>query len=110
MPPPLPHTHCSTADFTTIIDMPRGTHKFKFIVDSEWKCSEDFPVGNDEEGNLINFLKVQDETGSDQRDGLDGLARDVDGVGRCGGGMEQIDRALTGLPRGGGNSRCQSTP
>ncbi|TPX51195.1 hypothetical protein SeMB42_g01981 [Synchytrium endobioticum] len=66
----------SNADFTTVIDMPPGTHRLKFIVDDEWKCSEDLPVASDADGNLVNFLDVEDEDGRHQNDGLDSLAGD----------------------------------
>ncbi|KAI8804194.1 hypothetical protein BJ742DRAFT_682318 [Cladochytrium replicatum] len=64
----------STTDFTTVVDMPPGTHRFKFIVDDEWKCSEELPVASDPDGNLVNYLEVQDENGDHQGDGLDGLS------------------------------------
>ncbi|KAI9096907.1 hypothetical protein DFS34DRAFT_127627 [Phlyctochytrium arcticum] len=65
----------SNADFTTVIDMPPGTHRFKFIVDDEWKCSEDLPIASDADGNLVNYLEITDEAGEGQGDGLDGLSR-----------------------------------
>ena len=55
--------------------MQPGTHRFKFIVDDEWKCSEDLPVTSDEEGHLINFITVEDENGQHQGDGLDDLGQ-----------------------------------
>ncbi|TPX32995.1 hypothetical protein SmJEL517_g03967 [Synchytrium microbalum] len=66
----------SNADFSTVIDMPPGTHRLKFVVDDEWKCSEDLPVASDADGNLVNFLEVEDEDGRHQNDGLDSLAGD----------------------------------
>ncbi|KAI8841497.1 5'-AMP-activated protein kinase beta subunit, interation domain-containing protein [Chytriomyces cf. hyalinus JEL632] len=67
----------SRADFSTVIDMPAGeTHRFKFIVDDEWKCSEDLPIASDSEGNLVNYLDVLDEFGDEIHDGFDGLAHD----------------------------------
>ncbi|KAI8825747.1 uncharacterized protein EV422DRAFT_549698 [Fimicolochytrium jonesii] len=69
----------SNADFTTVIDMPPGTHRFKFIVDDEWKCSEDLPIASDADGNLVNYLEVTDEAGVHQGDGLDELATMKDG-------------------------------
>ncbi|KAI8905736.1 5'-AMP-activated protein kinase beta subunit, interation domain-containing protein [Powellomyces hirtus] len=69
----------SNADFTTVIDMPPGTHRFKFIVDDEWKCSEDLPIASDADGNLVNYLEVTDEAGERQGDGLDELAKYGDG-------------------------------
>jgi hypothetical protein len=63
----------SAEDFSTIVDMPPGMHQFKFIVDDEWKCSEDLPVGSDSEGNLVNCLHVQDEDGASIKDGLENI-------------------------------------
>ncbi len=34
----------SESDFTTIIDFPPGKHQIKFIIDDEWKCSDDLPI------------------------------------------------------------------
>ncbi|KAI8918883.1 hypothetical protein BC831DRAFT_482021 [Entophlyctis helioformis] len=65
----------STDEFSTIVDMAAGTHRFKFIVDDEWKCSEDLPIASDPDGNLVNYLEVVDEEGDQQGDGLDGLSR-----------------------------------
>ena len=56
--------------------MPLGTHQFKFIVDDEWKCSEDLPVGSDPEGNLVNCLEVVDEQGVTIQDGLEEITAD----------------------------------
>ena len=56
--------------------MPVGMHQFKFIVDDEWKCSEDLPVGSDAEGNLVNCLQVQDEEGKSIHDGLEAITSD----------------------------------
>ncbi|KAI9339383.1 5'-AMP-activated protein kinase beta subunit, interation domain-containing protein [Obelidium mucronatum] len=67
----------SKTDFSTVIDMPAGdTHRFKFIVDDEWKCSEDLPIASDSEGNLVNYLEVMDEFGDAIHDGFDNLAHD----------------------------------
>ncbi|KAJ3135801.1 hypothetical protein HK100_002294, partial [Physocladia obscura] len=67
----------SKTDFSTVIDMPAGeTHRFKFIVDDEWKCSEDLPIASDAEGNEVNYLDVVDEFGDEIHDGFDGLAHD----------------------------------
>jgi hypothetical protein len=63
-------TNTSVDDFSTIIDMPPGLHKVKFIVDDEWKCSEDLPFSYDQEGNLVNEIEVVDEDGKSMNDGL----------------------------------------
>jgi hypothetical protein len=57
--------------------MPPGTHKLKFIVDDEWKCSDDFPVTSDPEGNLVNYIEVLDEDGKTVHDGLEDISNDI---------------------------------
>src|SRR5690554_451884 len=59
----------STSDFSTILNLPPGTHRIKFIVDDEWKCSTELSAATDVDGNLVNFLEVADE---DQQDELEG--------------------------------------
>ncbi|KAG0316752.1 hypothetical protein BGZ99_006712 [Dissophora globulifera] len=58
----------STSDFSTILNLPPGTHRIKFIVDDEWKCSTELSAATDAEGNLVNFLEVTDE----EQDELEG--------------------------------------
>ncbi|RIA96007.1 Carbohydrate-Binding Module Family 48 protein [Glomus cerebriforme] len=63
----------STSDFTTVIDLEPGTHKLKFIVDDEWKCSNDFSTATDPDGNLVNYLEVHedDDCNSIEKESLD---------------------------------------
>jgi Glycogen recognition site of AMP-activated protein kinase len=75
--------------------MPVGKHQFKFIVDDEWKCSEDLPVGNDPEGNLVNCLEVVDVEGGMVVDGLEDLSKDLsldDGKLPCNPALNPIDK------------------
>ncbi|OZJ05599.1 hypothetical protein BZG36_01484 [Bifiguratus adelaidae] len=51
----------STHDFTTILDLPPGTHRLKFIVDDEWKCSNELETATDPDGNLVNYIEVEDD-------------------------------------------------
>ncbi|KAI9301449.1 hypothetical protein BJ944DRAFT_274619 [Cunninghamella echinulata] len=51
----------STHDFSTVVDLPIGTHRLKFIVDDEWKCSNEMETATDPDGNLVNYLQVLDE-------------------------------------------------
>ncbi|KAJ3129222.1 hypothetical protein HK098_002206 [Nowakowskiella sp. JEL0407] len=64
----------SSTDFTIVVDVPPGTHRFKFIVDNEWKCSDDYSIASESDGNLVNYLEVVDEHGDSLKDGLDHLA------------------------------------
>jgi hypothetical protein len=61
--------------------MPPGNHQLKFIVDDEWKCSEDFPITSDHEGNLVNCIEVCDEDGKDVHDGLENISKDLLDIG-----------------------------
>jgi 5'-AMP-activated protein kinase regulatory beta subunit len=38
-----------------------GTHRLKFIVDGEWKCSPDLETALDISGNLVNYIEVKVE-------------------------------------------------
>ncbi|CDH59669.1 5-amp-activated protein kinase subunit beta-2 [Lichtheimia corymbifera JMRC:FSU:9682] len=51
----------STQDFTAVLELPPGTHRLKFIVDDEWKCSNEMETATDPDGNLVNYLQVSDE-------------------------------------------------
>ncbi|KAG5513182.1 hypothetical protein PMAC_001552 [Pneumocystis sp. 'macacae'] len=50
----------STNDFTVLINLPKGTHKFKFFVDNEWKCSDELATATDSSGNLFNYIEVSE--------------------------------------------------
>jgi hypothetical protein len=61
----------SVEDFATIIDFPPGRHRLKFIIDEEWKCSDDLEKTLDEEGIEVNELLVLDPEGRSNIDGLE---------------------------------------
>lgn len=50
----------STTDFTTVLDLPAGTTHLKFVVDGEWRCSEDLDLGKDAEGNEVNAVTIDE--------------------------------------------------
>ena len=54
--------------------MPVGVHHLKYVVDDEWKCSEDLPTTSDPDGNLVNYIEVTPEAGFSQGDGMDDLS------------------------------------
>lgn len=43
-----------------MLELPPGTHRLKFIVDDEWKCSNDLETATDPDGNLVNYVEVDD--------------------------------------------------
>jgi len=70
---PLSRSH---DDFTTVLNLPAGTHEFRFIIDGEIRCSSDFPAVPNATGNLVNYIEVspaQDSSleESDQNDDKD---------------------------------------
>ncbi|KAJ1735728.1 hypothetical protein LPJ61_000380 [Coemansia biformis] len=59
-----------------VIDLPVGTHCLKFIVDGKWRCSNRFVIAPDDDGNLVNYFKVEDviqEADQDKEDNVEGL-------------------------------------
>jgi hypothetical protein len=48
----------SQQDFSVLLQLPEGTNRLKFIVDGEWKCSNDLDSALDPTGNLVNYLEV----------------------------------------------------
>ncbi|CEL62559.1 SNF1 protein kinase subunit beta-2 OS=Saccharomyces cerevisiae (strain ATCC 204508 / S288c) GN=SIP2 PE=1 SV=3 [Rhizoctonia solani AG-1 IB] len=47
----------------TTLDLRPGTHRLKFIVDDQWKCSDDLPTAVDDAGNLVNYIEVAETDG-----------------------------------------------
>ncbi|KAJ1303343.1 hypothetical protein OPQ81_011539 [Rhizoctonia solani] len=46
----------------TTLDLRPGTYRLKFIVDDQWKCSDDYPTAVDDAGNLVNYIEVPDNS------------------------------------------------
>jgi hypothetical protein len=46
----------SGQEFYQIVNLPRGVHEFKFVVDDEWKHSQDLPVVQDSQGIVNNVI------------------------------------------------------
>lgn len=51
-----------------MLELPPGTHRLKFIVDDEWKCSNEMETATDPDGNLVNYLLVMDEEEENNND------------------------------------------
>jgi hypothetical protein len=49
----------SGQEFYQIIDVQKGVHEYKFLVDGEWKFSLDQPVSQDISGNVNNVVDIQ---------------------------------------------------
>lgn len=53
-------------EFHLVLDLPKGVYQYKFIVDGNWVCSQDFPQTDDGSGNVNNvvdnsFFKPKEE-------------------------------------------------
>jgi hypothetical protein len=60
------------------LNLPPGTHRIKFIVDDEWKCSTELSAATDAEGNLVNFLEVADEEQDELEGGYGNILFQID--------------------------------
>lgn len=47
-----------SGEFQVQLMLPRGTHRFKFVVDGEVAVSDFLPTATDGGGNLMNYLEV----------------------------------------------------
>lgn len=52
-------SHNRTHDFNTILRLPPGQYRLKFIVDDSWRCSKQIPTATDDDGTLVNWLEVE---------------------------------------------------
>ena len=44
--------------FSAILQVRPGTHRFHFLVDGEWRISNEFATAVDSEGNLLNYFEA----------------------------------------------------
>jgi len=44
--------------FYAKIDLPKGHHEFKFVVNGQWKCSLRYPTVKNNYGDLNNYVDV----------------------------------------------------
>lgn len=51
-----------TGYFELGLELPKGVHQFKFIVDGKWICSKHHPTCKDEKGNVNNILDTTNIT------------------------------------------------
>ncbi|OMJ27465.1 5'-AMP-activated protein kinase subunit beta-2 [Smittium culicis] len=70
-----------TGDWSTLLNLPVGMHRLKFIVDGEWQYSKNLVIAPDDNGNLVNYIKIEDvlinineeNDASDNVEGLDSV-------------------------------------
>ena len=44
--------------FSAILQVRPGTHRFHFLVDGEWRISNEFATAVDSDGNLLNYFEA----------------------------------------------------
>ncbi|RKP35642.1 5'-AMP-activated protein kinase beta subunit, interation domain-containing protein, partial [Dimargaris cristalligena] len=50
--------------FNVTLALPPGIHFLKFIVNEEWKNSSDMATAPDDDGNLVNYIRVDNVGGA----------------------------------------------
>ncbi|KAJ4481558.1 5'-AMP-activated protein kinase beta subunit, interation domain-containing protein [Lentinula edodes] len=48
----------SPTSFSTSVAFPLGTHHIRFLVDDQWRVTDDLPKAVDDAGNLANYIHV----------------------------------------------------
>jgi hypothetical protein len=48
--------NASNGNFELVLELPKGPHQYKFIVDNQWKFSKNHPTCNDGKGNINNII------------------------------------------------------
>ncbi|ANB14517.1 Gal83p [Sugiyamaella lignohabitans] len=58
--PPLASTPPTISKdlFSVVLKLPKGTHRLRFVVDNELRCSDFLPTATDSMGNLVNYIEV----------------------------------------------------
>lgn len=54
-------------NFSTTIRLPAGTHRLRFVVDNEMRCSDYLATATDSMGNLVNYIEVGEQEDSRER-------------------------------------------
>ncbi|PIA19287.1 AMPKBI-domain-containing protein [Coemansia reversa NRRL 1564] len=98
--------------FGVVLDLPVGTHRLKYIVDGKWRCSNRFIIAPDEDGNLVNYFKVEsvvkeiDQEKEDNVEGLDAATLSNSPPGEYGIAIPDLDK----IARESSNSRRNEPP
>jgi 5'-AMP-activated protein kinase regulatory beta subunit len=53
---------CRNGGFSAILQVRPGTHRFHFLIDGEWRISNEFATAVDSEGNLLNYLEASESS------------------------------------------------
>ncbi|KAJ1668059.1 hypothetical protein IW140_000776 [Coemansia sp. RSA 1813] len=104
--------HENEGMFGVVVDLPVGTHCLKYIVDGKWRCSNRFIIAPDDDGNLVNYFKVEDvvkeedEEKESNVEGLDAAALSNSPPGEYGTAIPDLAK----VARESGSSRRNDPP
>lgn len=59
--------------FQVLLKLPTGTHRMRFVVDNELRCSDILPSATDSMGNLVNYIEVG--VSEDEDESMEPLSR-----------------------------------
>ncbi|KXN86447.1 SNF1 protein kinase subunit beta-2 [Leucoagaricus sp. SymC.cos] len=59
---PMEREHPSSNTWTATIYLLPGTHHVRFLVDDQWRVSDELPTAVDDQGSLANYVNVQSLT------------------------------------------------
>ncbi|CAN6642739.1 SNF1 protein kinase subunit beta-2 [Trichomonascus vanleenenianus] len=51
-------TRQENGEFSVVLKLPAGTHRLRFVVDNELRCSDYLATATDSMGNLVNYIEV----------------------------------------------------
>ncbi|KAK9472008.1 5'-AMP-activated protein kinase beta subunit, interation domain-containing protein [Dipodascopsis tothii] len=59
-------------EFSVVLNLLPGTHRIRFVVDNELRCSDMLPTATDSMGNLVNYIEVfpEDDMPALEREGV----------------------------------------
>lgn len=59
---PISSRHPSSNTWTTTVYLLPGTHHIRFLVDDQWRVSDEISTAVDDQGSLANYVNVQPHT------------------------------------------------
>ncbi|WVQ83880.1 hypothetical protein IAT38_006024 [Cryptococcus sp. DSM 104549] len=56
---PLQRSAHDLNTFSTVVRLPPGQYRIKFVVDDSWRCSKQISTATDDDGTLVNWIEVE---------------------------------------------------
>ncbi|EOQ99284.1 hypothetical protein E3P92_02844 [Wallemia ichthyophaga] len=58
----------SEKDFVTCVKLPPGHHRIVFVVDNNWRVSDDLQTATDDDGLMVNYIEVPKLAENDRKE------------------------------------------